>query len=69
MTEWTRYRKDPRKNSHTLRKCLVLKQRGNVSILDLMKLLKKGPERQLRAHNSQDHQEQVRQQSVHYNDK
>ena len=34
-----------------------------------MKLLKKGPERQLRAHNSQDHQEQVRQQNVHYNER
>ena len=40
---------------------------GNVSILNLMKLLKKGSERQLRAHNSHDHQEQVHQQSVHYN--
>ena len=38
-------------------------------MLNLMKLLKKGPQRQLRAHNSQDHQEQVRKQSVHYIDR
>ena len=34
-----------------------------------MKLLEKGPERQLRAHSSQDHQKPVRQQSAHYSDR
>ena len=44
---------------------------GKLSILNLMKLLKKGPERQLRAQNSQANQaqEQVHQQRVHYNDR
>ena len=44
---------------------------GKLSILNLMKLLKKGLERQLRAQNSQANQaqEQVHQQRVHYNDR
>ena len=43
--------------------------KGNISILNLMKLLKKGPEHQLTAHNSHNYKEQVHQQSVHYNDR